>query len=461
MNPENSTDDVIRISRDEATSDHVDDMLKRQMSLRGDPGVTREHGRRWYLQNWFVFGVVGMLAAIAAWGIIEPMFSDMIYLQGPIEQISVTASFKEDGISHRDMENDELETGWIQIKGQKIWLLTKTASMAKDGSLHRVHPADFEKGDEVGVYVKCHELQGEEVAMAYRVTSTLQDQSPKKASMTLHELKSRSTLASLLLFPLVAGLIGLAIGAVDGIICRLPRRAILSGLVGLLVGFIGGFITHILAEVIYVPLNHLATHQLSHGAMSTLGFVVQVMGRSLAWAMAGLAMGLGQGIALRSRQLLLYGLVGGAIGGLLGGMLFDPLDMLLPGDHISAHWSRLAGLAAVGMAVGVMMGVVELFARDAWLRMVQGPLAGKEFLLFKDVMNIGSSPKSDIYLFNDTMVASQHAILRGVGDECEVQSQQQDNKVLLNGRPVKEARLRHGDQVTIGRTVFVFEKRKQ
>ena len=45
MNPE-TADGVIRISREEATSSHVDDLLKRQMSLRGEPGVTRDCGRR-------------------------------------------------------------------------------------------------------------------------------------------------------------------------------------------------------------------------------------------------------------------------------------------------------------------------------------------------------------------------------------------------------------------------------
>ena len=95
-------------------------------------------------------------------------------------------------------------------------------------------------------------------------------------------------------------------------------------------------------------------------------------------------MGLGQGIALRSKRLLAYGFFGGIIGGLLGGLLFDPIDLILLGvDKPSAHWSRLIGLAVIGASVGAMIGVVELLARDAWLRMVKGPLAGKEFLLFK------------------------------------------------------------------------------
>ena len=50
-------------------------------------GITR--GRRaWFYQNWFVFMVVGTLAAFAAWASLEPFFSDTQYLQGPIEGVN-------------------------------------------------------------------------------------------------------------------------------------------------------------------------------------------------------------------------------------------------------------------------------------------------------------------------------------------------------------------------------------
>jgi pSer/pThr/pTyr-binding forkhead associated (FHA) protein len=114
----------------------------------------------------------------------------------------------------------------------------------------------------------------------------------------------------------------------------------------------------------------------------------------------------------------------------------------------------------IGLSVGTMIGLVELLARDAWLRMTQGPLTGKEFLLFKDVMTIGSSPRSDIYLFNDSQVARQHATLRAIGDECEIEARDSAAPVLLNNRPIQRSRLRHGDNVTIGRTAFVFQRRK-
>lgn len=226
----------------------------------------------------------------------------------------------------------------------------------------------------------------------------------------------------------------------------------------------GGFFSTIIAGLVYSPLTHLAVSQSGDeiGSLTGVGFFVQMVGRGFAWMLAGMAMGLGQGIALRSKQLLLYGFLGGLVGGLLGGLLFDPIDMVLLGtDKPSSHWSRMIGLTVVGVFVGGMMGLVELLARDAWLRMTEGPLAGKEFLLFKDLVNVGSSPRADIYLFNDPLVKDVHASIRAVGEDSEIENLVRDPPALLNGRPFKRSRLRHGDQITIGRTAFVFQKRQR
>jgi hypothetical protein len=452
-------DGPIRITKEEATSSHVDDLLKRQMSLRGEPGVTRDRGRAWYYQTWFVFMIVGMFGAIIAWAIIEPYFSDLLYFQGTVTSVRMdgdqeTSSSKSSGVS----------VAVLTIRDETIYILSKTRELMSDGSMRRLDLDSLQNGETVGVYLEMvNNDQGVNLAVAdfleHSPTKVLSDGSVK----TLAQLESRQRVSATLLFPLVAGLIGLFIGAVDGIICRLPRRAFLCGGVGLLVGLLGGFVCGLAAEVVYAPLTHLAVKQAedTSSGLSTLGFVIQVFGRTLAWGMVGVAMGLGQGIALRSKRLLIYGLLGGVVGGLLGGMLFDPIDMIVLGpDKVSAHWSRLIGLAVIGASVGAMIGIVELLARDTWLRMTQGPLTGKEFILFKDVMNIGASPRSDIYLFNDPQVADEHAVIRSIGDECEIEARQTTHPVLLNNGPTRRARLRHGDTVAIGRTIFTFQRRR-
>jgi pSer/pThr/pTyr-binding forkhead associated (FHA) protein len=93
--------------------------------------------------------------------------------------------------------------------------------------------------------------------------------------------------------------------------------------------------------------------------------------------------------------------------------------------------------------------------------MTEGPLAGKEFLIFRDTMNIGSSPRSEIYLFNDSGVAPTHAQLRVIGDETEITARDRVHPLMVNQSVVKNARLRHGDRITIGSTSFVFEQRQR
>jgi hypothetical protein len=459
-NEERPPGERIRITRFEAMSTHVDDLIKRQKSLRGE-GITRDRSRRWYYQTWVVLMITGFLAALAAWGVIEPVYDDFSYVQGRIDQIRPVDPLPEwFGTGEQALDYKVVSHGSITIRDQKIWLLDRTRDIKADGSKERLDPENLKIGQTVGVYAEYLGSHTEELPLAFYVATSPKEPPPDKALLPIRQLAARHQAISLVFFGIVGGFIGLAIGAADGIVCRLPRRALIAGAVGLVVGFLGGFISGIVAEIIYAPLTRFAMHQNANGSLSTFGFVIQIFGRSLAWALAGSAMGLGQGIVLRSKRLLIYGLIGGVTGGLFGGLLFDPIYMLLGSDKPSAQWSRLAAFLVVGAAVGAMIGIVELLARDTWLRMMQGPLAGKEFLIFKDIMKIGSSPSSDIYLFNDAEVSAHHATLRAVGDACEIEGDDNLTITLVNGRAVRRSRLRHGDEITIGRTVFLFQRRQ-
>jgi hypothetical protein len=458
-----NSDGVIKLTRDELMGSHVEDLLNRQKSLRGESGVSRQH-RHWYYKNWFVFMVVGALAAIAAWAVLEPFFDDNLYIQGPIDRISTYALPRtrfEIGSTY--LELSTATYGYIELNDQKVWILTNTKYFPAEDVEANVEIEMLREGQEVGIYVEYYEEGSSAIGLGTFLVIDPPENPPAKASLSLTRLNARSNAAGMFFFAMVAGFVGLALGGAEGVVCRNIRRALLGGAVGLIAGFIGGYVSSLLANLIYGPINSLAMKEMNpgSGSLSTYGFLVQMGGRTLSWGIAGMAMGLGQGIVLRSKRLFLYGFLGGLLGGLLGGILFDPIDLLLLGLHKpSAHLSRLVGLAIIGASVGAMIGVVELLARDAWLRMIEGPLAGKEFLIFKDLMRIGSSPRSEIYLFNDEAVADHHASLRTTGDIIELENTDIENELLVNNRKIKRARLRHGDRITVGRTVFMFEKRQ-
>jgi Inner membrane component of T3SS, cytoplasmic domain len=456
--PVSAADEPIVITREEVNSQHVDDLLRRQMALRGETVTASAPRRRWFYQNWLLFAVVGLATAIGAWALLEPSFEDYFYLQGKIESIDLDERLAPEA------GQEAFAQGTITVRGQKVWLvptLRETRGTHIEGYFD---PATLQPGSEVGVFTKYFEGSGREIAIAEYLDPKPAGAASGKALQPLREQARSHQAAGLLMFAVVAAMIGLGIGAADGIVCRIPQRAILGGLVGALVGFVGGLVSGVIAEIIYAPLTTAAASQLaseSAGARS-VGFLLQMVARMLAWTLAGAAMGLGQGIALRSPRLLSYGFLGGVIGGMLGGLLFDPLDLVVLGaDRVGAEWARLIGFAVIGAAVGAMIGIVELMTRDAWLRMIEGPLAGKEFLMFRDVMNIGASPKSEIYLFNDPKVAQTHATIRMIGDQCEISARDKVNPLLVNGQVVRTSRLRHGDRIHIGDTSFLFEQRQR
>jgi hypothetical protein len=458
-------DELIVITREEVGSRHVDDLLRRQMALRGETVFAAEAQRRWYYQNWILFAVVGLVAAIGAWALLEPSFEDFFHIQGEIESINLAEELTPAGLRAQsdDAQDEIFGQGWITIRGQKIWFAPGIHEARGNRFQGFYDPSALTVGKEVGVHTKYFEVRGSEFGIAHYIDPSPVQPAAGKLLTPLREQYRTHETAAMLMFATVAALIGLGIGAADGIVCRIPQRAIIGGLVGALVGFVGGLVSGVVANIVYAPLTHAAHGQLisNSAGLRSIGFLLQMIARMMAWTLAGAAMGLGQGIALRSSKLLSYGFLGGIIGGMLGGLLFDPLDLVLGSGRIGADSSRLIGFAVIGLAVGTMIGVVELLTRDAWLRMIEGPLAGKEFLMFRDVMNIGASPKSEIYLFNDPKVAQTHATIRMVGDQCEISARDRINPLLVNGQSVRTSRLRQGDRIQIGDTSFLFEQRQR
>jgi hypothetical protein len=447
--PETPETGTIRITAADASSSHVDDLLKRQASLRGEGGISRDTGKKWYLQNWFVLLIAGTVAAFLGWAMIEPIFDDMVYVEGNVTE------------AHPGGPTPQI-LGDIVLGNRHYFVVDQTRVKGEGGKWVKLDLEQVKAGDRIGIYAEKVDDGGPEGDLA--VAGYIVPNAPVTGvGSDFDEESKKKMIGAILLFPVVAGMVGLFIGATDGIMCRLMRRAALAGSVGLITGLIGGFIFMCFAGLVYSPISDWAQRQSGGGAggLTTMGFMAQIGARGLAWSLAGIAMGLGQGLAMRSGKIVLYGFLGGLLGGLFGGLLFDPIYFFVTGEHNpSAATSRGISLSIIGGSVGLMIGIVELLARDAWLRMVAGPLAGKEFLIFKSNMNVGASPRSDIYLFNDQAVAQTHAVIRATGDTYEIEGVSDVYPLTVNNRAVKRTRLRHGDQIGLGRTVFVFQRKR-
>jgi Nif-specific regulatory protein len=80
---------------------------------------------------------------------------------------------------------------------------------------------------------------------------------------------------------------------------------------------------------------------------------------------------------------------------------------------------------------------------------------GRIFSLEGGEISIGREPSNQISLL-DPLVSRRHCVLRCEGPEVRLQDLDSRNSTFVNGVPVKERVLAHGDQVRVGNSIFVF-----
>jgi Inner membrane component of T3SS, cytoplasmic domain len=255
----------------------------------------------------------------------------------------------------------------------------------------------------------------------------------------------------------------------DAILSRAWTRALTNGGLGLGIGAVGGMVFGFGAGILYaiggemgfgilfsVKPEILRSLEQNPTDLPFLAILVNMSVRAMAWSVFGIPMGLAPGFLQNSRDLKMVGVLGGVVGGFLGGLFFDPIADLFA----SGAMSRAVGFGLLGGCTGLGIGLVEQLSKDAWLYMEQGPLAGKQFVLYRDPTRIGSSPKCDVYIFKDSEVNPEHAQLRRVGSTHEVEAMS-GGTVLVNRKRVSRQRLEDGDEVRIGKAVFRYYVRSK
>ena len=250
------------------------------------------------------------------------------------------------------------------------------------------------------------------------------------------------------IIPLIITLMCIGFGVSESVVERSIRKALLRGALALPLGILMGFIFSLMAQTIYVVLLRFCYQA---GAL-TPGNPAVWIARGIAWMVFGAAGGVVYGIVGQSMKKGTYGVLGGAIGAGLGGVLFDPIAMATHGGTVS----RAVGFALVGLATGVGMGLVESALKDRWLYVVAGPLAGKQFILYKSETSIGSRQESDIYLFKDPNILPRHAVISISGARVMLQAV---GSVLWAGQSVHRRVLQDGDLLQVGRYAFRYKEK--
>ncbi len=249
---------------------------------------------------------------------------------------------------------------------------------------------------------------------------------------------------------IIGALVSGALSCVDDIKSFVFEKAFKHFLSGALAGFVTGFIGGIIAQIIFGLM-----------LLNSENLLVLLIARTLGWAIAGTFVGLSQSLVdfKFNQKRLKNGLIGGVIGGAIGGILFDPISAILgslgSGGSHGGWLSRCVAISVMGGAIGCFIGFISESLKEAWLYIVDGPLKGKQFVLYEALTSVGSSPKCNITVVKDNAIAPNHFAIENHQTYYTLIAQA---PTLINGGQVNNKNLRDGDIITCGQTSFRYEE---
>jgi pSer/pThr/pTyr-binding forkhead associated (FHA) protein len=219
-------------------------------------------------------------------------------------------------------------------------------------------------------------------------------------------------------------------------------------LIGLIVCFIIGLPAVYYSNVVFTAILAAGGWGTNHpGSELYLRFA-----RIIGWVLMGFLCGAGVGLASGSPsdpagtlRNIVKGAVGGWVGGFVGGVAFDII-----GASASGLYSRLFGLCALGLAVGLLIGLVQELTKSAWLNVEAGRLRGRSFNIDRAVATVGRAEENVVGLFGDSGVQPRHAVIERHGKAYVLKNLAVQQGVFVNGNRVESAQLDDGDRIRIG-----------
>jgi hypothetical protein len=240
----------------------------------------------------------------------------------------------------------------------------------------------------------------------------------------------------------VVGLfMGAFFGAAEGITARVKSRILPGILVGAAVGVVGGAIGFLVGQAALLVIGELALR--SYRSFQRVGLPLS---RAIGWGALGIFIGMGEGLRARSGKKVAVGLLGGLLGGLAGGFVLEYLRLLLP----EFRFNRLVGLVILGAAIAVFYGLIERGLAHGVLRVLNGALKGKEYLLTQNRVRIGRSRRNEVALAPYEDLAERQAEIRLKRREAILVNLETKRPLLVNEQPIKEHPLKYDDVIRMG-----------
>jgi hypothetical protein len=176
------------------------------------------------------------------------------------------------------------------------------------------------------------------------------------------------------------------------------------------------------------------------------------LNRGIAWMFMGVATGLAVGASTLAAKRVLITSIGGLFGAFLGGFAFD----FFAGED----QAQIVGLALTGAAIGISMGLLEQAVKSSWLQITQGGMAGKQFIVYKSEITVGSSPAADVTLIKDPAIPGIACRIIKRGSSTTIESTDAQRPVVVDGvAATQRIPLRHGAVIQLGGTSVVYNER--
>jgi predicted membrane-bound spermidine synthase len=251
-------------------------------------------------------------------------------------------------------------------------------------------------------------------------------------------------------------LVAATVGGLDALLNASGKertaRIFICGGIGLLGGLLGGLVGQALTNVVirFLP-------------------ILEIVSRTLGWILVGVVIGASIGVfdLMRARQAkdaseaprkkVKNGILGGLVGGLIGGLISGVAPMLI---RALPNTAAAIGFLALGSSIGLLIGLAQVFLKEAWLKVESGFRAGREMILSKDETTIGRAESCDLGLFGDNSIERLHARIRLKANRYFVEDAGSQAGTYLNDQRVKQAQpLKDGDAIRIGNSVLRFGER--
>lgn len=240
---------------------------------------------------------------------------------------------------------------------------------------------------------------------------------------------------------LIALMIGLLMGIGEGVYYGSKKQAVKYALIGAGISLAMGFVSGYLAQWMYASMLEGDPSDISKALI-----------RGLGWAIMGLGIGLSVGLIKPTGKRILFCCLGGILGAFTGGFLFNYICDIIPDDIVA----RAVAIIFMGVLIGLGVGLLEQFAKQAWLKVVRGEFEGKEYLVFNGTTSIGNNGSNTIVLFKDRLVGPHHCDIVLEGSKYFIVDCGTPMGTVVNGMRVAKQPLKQGDAIAIGNSVLIF-----